>query len=165
LLFEVLDLNPVWVRVPVFVGERNEINDKAPALIGSLTGKSNEKRETANRVEAPPSANALAGSVDLFYSLPNRAEQYSPGERVGVTLQLKTEAESLTVPRGAILYDANGGTWVYEAGAEHTYTRRRVQVNHIDGDMAVLATGPPPGTKIVVNGAIELFGTETGYSK
>ena len=78
---------------------------------------------------------------------------------------MKTEAESLTVPWGAILYDVNGGTWVYEAGPDHTYTRKRVQVHHIDGNTAVLTSGPPKGTKVVVDGAAELFGTETGYSK
>jgi hypothetical protein len=33
-----------------------------------------------------------------------------------------------------------------------------------DGE-AVLASGPKPGTRIVTNGAAELFGAETGFSK
>ena len=136
---------------------------------------------------APPVANPVVGTVDLFYSTINwkpddprwRAAEaavgfglpgfdrtrYSPGERVGVTVLLKDPAESLTVPWKAVVIEVYGGTWVYERIGDRTYTRRRVVVRYVrDGD-AVLDSGPRVGTKVVTDGAAELFGTETGFSK
>jgi hypothetical protein len=61
--------------------------------------------------------------------------------------------------------DINGGTWVYEVVGEHKFTRRRVQIKYVVDSNAVLASGPPVGSKIVTQGAIELFGTEMGFAK
>jgi hypothetical protein len=61
--------------------------------------------------------------------------------------------------------DIYGGTWVYEQTAELEFIRRRVLVRYVAGDTAVLSHGPPPGAPVVVAGAAELFGTETGFTK
>jgi multidrug efflux pump subunit AcrA (membrane-fusion protein) len=95
----------------------------------------------------------------------NRETNYRPGERVGAALPLKGEAASLTVPWSAVVFDYHGGSWVYEAAADHTYIRRRVTVRFVKDAIAVLESGPPPGTKVVTAGAAELFGTEAGFSK
>jgi cobalt-zinc-cadmium efflux system membrane fusion protein len=80
-------------------------------------------------------------------------------------MPLKGDAESLVVPYASILYDLNGGAWVYEAMGKHVFARRRVVVDHVVGPEAVLALGPKPGTKVVTDGAAELFGTEFGGGK
>jgi len=163
-LFEVVNLDPVWVRVPVFVGEATELATDA-AQVGPLTTRPGVETLTARAVSAPPSANPLAGTVDLFFTLPNPGEKFRPGERLGVTLQLKDSAESLTVPWSAVIQDIHGGTWVYEKAGDHKYVRRRVQVRHVSDGTAALKTGPPKGTAVVTVGAQELFGTEVGFSK
>ena len=71
----------------------------------------------------------------------------------------------MTVPWGAIVYDLDGGAWVYEQKVPGVYRRQRVQLKYVTEGTAVLATGPKVGTKIVTEGAEELFGAETGYSK
>ncbi len=164
-LFEVMDLARVWVRVPVYVGDLADVDPDADARVGELTAAAGATTRPARPVTAPPSANPLAGTVDLYYELDNKGTKYSPGQRVGVTLALKSEAESLTVPWPAVLHDIYGGTWVYEQTGERAFTRRRVVVRAVNGETAVLATGPAPGTPVVTDGAAELFGTETGFSK
>jgi multidrug efflux pump subunit AcrA (membrane-fusion protein) len=119
----------------------------------------------AKPVEAPPSANAAAATVDLFYELPNSDGALRPGQRLGVALPLRAEEESLVVPWSAVLHDIHGGTWVYEATGPQTFVRRRVQVRYVVDSMAVLATGPKPGAMVVTDGAAELFGTEVGFGK
>jgi RND family efflux transporter MFP subunit len=163
-LFEVVDLKRIWVRVPVFVGDIAEIDAEGDATVGPLTGRPGEDGHKAKRATAPPSANAAAGTVDLFYELDNPG-RHSPGERVGVTLPLKAPAESLTIAASAIVYDLHGGAWVYEQTGERTYSRRRVLVRGIQGTSAILDAGPAPGATIVVAGAAELFGAETGFTK
>ncbi|MCI0461464.1 MAG: efflux RND transporter periplasmic adaptor subunit [Gemmataceae bacterium] len=164
-LFEVVSLDRVWVRVPVYVGDLPEVDRDDQALITALTARPGDPGLAAKPAAAPPSANPTAGTVDLFYDLDNRAARYSPGHRVGVHLKLKGEAVSLTVPWAAVIHDIHGGTWVYEQAGERAYVRRRVVLRFVTGQTAVLAAGPAPGTRVVVAGAAELFGTETGFSK
>ena len=164
-LFEVVDPNTVWVRVPVYVGDESELDAAAEARISTLSAKPNPKSEPARHIDAPPSANLLTGTVDLIYQLDNRKTHYSPGQRVGVSIALAGEEESLIVPWASVIHDINGGTWIYEKTADRTYLRRRVIVQYVSGTNAVLMEGPPVGTKVVTAGAAELFGTEVGFSK
>ena len=80
-------------------------------------------------------------------------------------LPLEGQAESLVIPRAAVLRDIHGVAWVYVNSAEHTFERHRVEVHFTTKDTAVLSRGPTVGTKIVVDGAAELFGTEFGAGK
>ena len=66
------------------------------------------------------------------------------------------------VPYSAVLYDANGDTWVYISSEPLTYVRERIAVDFIQRSQAVLTDGPGPGTAVVTVGAAELHGTETG---
>jgi RND family efflux transporter MFP subunit len=164
-LFEVVDLSRVWVRVPVYVGDLTDIDPAAPAAIGPLTARPGDPTRPATPVVAPPAANPAAGTVDRMYALDNRETRYAPGQRVGATLALAGPADALVVPRAAVVYDVNGGGWVYEKTGDRAYARRRVVVRFVAGDTAVLTAGPPAGTTVVTDGAAELFGTETGFSK
>ena len=116
-------------------------------------------------VAAPPTADATTAAVNLFYTIVNRDRTLHPGQRVSVRLPLRTREESLVVPRSAVLYDAFGGTWVYEARDGGTFVRQRVALVDLMGDTAVLRQGPPPGTRVVTVGAAEHFGTEFGLGK
>jgi hypothetical protein len=69
------------------------------------------------------------------------------------------------VPASALLYDAEGGVWVYERVAPQTYARRRVQIAHVTGAEAALAGDALAGREIVTAGAAELFGAEFGAGK
>jgi RND family efflux transporter MFP subunit len=164
-LFEVVDLKTVWVRVPIYVGQQADIVADADAICTGLARSDDEQAVIATAVAAPPSADPLASTADLFYELDNAGGEFRPGERVGVSLLLQGEAESLTIPNASVLYDIYGGTWVYTELGEDRYQRARVVVDYTQGDIAVLASGPEVGTAIVVDGAAELFGTEFGTGK
>jgi membrane fusion protein, heavy metal efflux system len=164
-LFEVMDLTRVWVRTPVYVGDLPTIDASAKASVGNFSAVTGTGQWPAQPAGAPPSANAANGTVDLFYELDNAKPALSPGQRVSVSLPLKEEAESLTLPWSAVVIDIHGGNWVYEAIGEREFVRRRVTVRYVSGETAVLAAGPAPKTHVVVAGAAELFGTETGFTK
>ena len=162
-LFEVVDLKTLWVRVPVYPGQRNEFAVKSNALVRNLG--SSAVGVSVKPVSAPPSADPLSATVDLFYELPNSDGSFRPGERVEVVLPLQGETEALVVPRAAILRDIHGVAWVYVKSAEQTFERHRVEVRFTTHDLAILSQGPEAGTPVVVNGAAELFGTEFGAGK
>lgn len=162
-LFEVVSLKTMWVRVPVYSSLRDQLDHSQAALVRDL-GKA-AADVSVDPVAAPPSADPLAATVDLFYELPNADGRFKPGERVEITLPLTGEEESLVIPRAAILRDIHGVAWVYVNSGEHTFERRRVEIQFTTEDFSVLSRGPNVGTEIVVDGAAELFGTEFGAGK
>ena len=165
MLFEVVDLTPVHVRTAIYVGDMNKIDSGLPAEIGELGGAAGGFSRSARRVANPPSADPIAATVDLFYEVANEDGALHPGQRVGVTLPLKGKKGGLVVPKSSLLRDVDGGSWVYEDLGKHKYARRRVRVEAVMGDIASLSAGPKAGTKVVTDGAAELFGTEFGGSK
>jgi membrane fusion protein, heavy metal efflux system len=164
-LFEVIDLSTAWVRVPLPVGDLDTVARTAPASVGKLSDPPGTRQPTANPVAAPPSANPLSATVDLFYEMPNADGKLFPGQRLGVAIPLADTNEGLAVPWSAVVFDIHGGTWVYELVGPRKYARRRVVVGHTAGADAVLASGPKAGTKVVATGVQQLFGAETGFVK
>ena len=164
-LFQVASLERLWIRVPVYVGDLPDVDTTKEVLVGELNGTPGTLPRTAHPISAPPSADADATTVDLFYEIDNKERKLRSGQKVGVTLFLQAQEENLTVPWQAVLYDIHGGAWVYEMTGPQIYTRKRVQVRFVSGTLAVLAQGPQPGARIVTDGAAELFGTEFGVGK
>lgn len=115
------------------------------------------------RVEAPPTADPLAVTSDLYYEIANPNLQLRPGQRLSATLPLRTAGrKGLSVPLSAILYDVHGGSWLYVNDAPHVYRRQRVELAETSGSTAFLSRGVTPGLQVVIQGATELFGTEFG---
>jgi hypothetical protein len=102
-------------------------------------------------------------------------------ERLGIKLEPMREESSSTSPQGkgtgnrvisaaALVYDVRGGIWVYTAirnpadasDSRLIYERQAVSVALIRGDVAILSSGPAPGTQVVTVGAAELLGAENG---
>jgi RND family efflux transporter MFP subunit len=165
ILFEVVNLDTIWIRVPVFVDQLSDVQQDIEARLVSLSGASMATHPSAKPVAAPPTADTMSSSADLYYEVDNRELGLRPGQRIGVELPMSKSASSLIVPGGAILYDVYGNTWVYMETGERQYTRRRVAIRFVDGDEVILSAGPDIGTPIVVDGAAELFGTEFGAGK
>ena len=164
-LFQVVKLDCVWIRVPLYIGHWRDIDTEQEASVNEYGRPPGALTSAARYVAAPPSADPVATTVDLFYQLINPDGRLYPGQKVAVTLPMRIRARSLVVPWAAILYDVHGGAWVYEQVAPLTYARRRVEVKYVDAHGAILAAGPKPGAKIVTDGAAELFGTEFGVGK
>lgn len=165
-LFEVARFDPLWARVPVYVGELNDLAPNAPARIAQLGRAADKEFTVAGPVVAPPTATPLASTADLYFELPNPQGRYRPGERVAAHLRQQGESQALTLPWSAVIHDYHGGTWVYERTAPHRYVRRGVEVRYVrEGDVAVLEQGPGEGAEVVTAGAVELFGIEFGFAR
>lgn len=164
-LFEVADLKSFWLRVPVYAGEAALFSAGRAIRVETLAGA---PLGTASPVPAPPTGDPLAATVDFYYLAPPAAgHAWKPGERVSVALDSQSGSSSAwrTVPYSAIVYDIHGGAWIYEQAPNHRYLRRRVQVHHTAGGVAYLASGPAPGTPLLIEGAAELWGVEFGAGK
>ena len=163
-LFEIVDLRLLWVRVPIYAGQLDDFALDQSASLRLLSDRT-EDGTPLTRVDAPPSADSLASSVDVYFLLKNPDGRFLPGQRVLVDLPMKGEEESLVVPRASVLRDIHGIAWVYVKSGEHQFERARVTVEFTTEDDAVLRRGPKVGSEVVVDGAAELFGTEFGAGK
>jgi cobalt-zinc-cadmium efflux system membrane fusion protein len=157
-LFEVVDLRTVWIRVPVYAGEAPALITTSPVTVQPLNGAG--PSWTATPVLAPPSGDPAASTINLYYSMANPAFRFRPGEKLMVTLRGTRFGDWIRIPWAAVVFDTQGGTWVYETLGDRRYARRRVDVDHVTSGIAYLAAGIVPGTKVVTDGAAELWGFE-----
>jgi RND family efflux transporter MFP subunit len=161
-LFEVFSEDPLWVRVPVYTGDLAAIDREGRAFMQPLRTDPSATGIQLEPVETAPIGDPVTVTVDLHYVLPNPERRFQPGQKVTVFVPLHDSESGLVVPYGAVLYDIDGGTWVYEASSPQVFVRRRVELARVVQDLAVLRRGPPEGTPVVTVGAAELFGTEFG---
>ena len=162
-LFEVVDLQAVWIRVPVYAGEVSRLITTAPVTVQPLNGIGASR--TASPVPAPPSGDPAASTINLYYSISNEELRFRPGEKLLVALRSSDTRTWIVIPSAAVVFDTQGGTWVYESLGDHRYARRRVDVDHTTSGIAFLSAGLREGTRIVTDGAAELWGFEFGTGK
>ena len=151
--------------MPVPVGEINEIDQQADAKVSLLGSGTNAKLFTAKPISATPTADPLTSSAHLYYTIQNDQSAFRPAERVSVSLNTFNNKQTiLTIPWSAVVFDIHGGSWVYTQKSSTTFERKRVFLERVSSGNAVMSEGPAVGSKIVVNGALELFGVETGFA-
>jgi hypothetical protein len=85
--------------------------------------------------------------------------------RIGVRTAVVRRAgggPDLVIPYAALLYDPDGNTWAYTNPKPLVFERQNVKVARIDGDIVLLSKGPSAGTRVVTEGATEIWGVEYG---
>lgn len=156
-ILEIVEVDALQVRVPVYSGDLGRLDPEASASVERLSG--HEAPVSASPVAAPPTADVLGGTVDRYFALDPTAV-FSLGERVVVQLALREEATARVVPHGSVVYDAQGGAWVYACEGENAFRRMRIDPVRVSGDQMVISSGPPVGTCVASVGAAEIFGSE-----
>ena len=75
---------------------------------------------------------------------------------------VEAEGRYLEIPEASLVYDGKGQTWVYTVISEQTRTFRRAKVTyaHQDENDVLLSKGPTPGTRVVTQGATQVYGAE-----
>lgn len=127
------------------------------ALVGcAKTASSEESGDKAATLEAVPGSDiqrvtvAKQAAKRLGLQLAAVEAVVAPGS--AVTLR--------AIPYGAVVYGADGKTWVYTSPTALTYVRAPITVADIDRGRAILSDGPEVGTEVVTVGTAELFGAE-----
>ena len=137
------------------------------AMIGSLLLLSGCKQDQIAQKHHPAKVDSTDVKGIMRVTLEPRA-----AERIGLqTAPVREEMVTLAgiaamrsvVPYGAIMYDTKGDTWTFTNPQPLVYVREQVVVASFDGNRAILAQGPRPGTIVVTVGASELMGAEHKY--
>jgi RND family efflux transporter MFP subunit len=164
-LMDVASVSTLWVRVPIYAGDLGLIDASTKASAKDLSDFDGAASFPARYINGPQTADPVNTSADIFYEVQNPKGKFRPGQKISITVPLKSAQTSLVIPFSAVVYDIHGGTWVYENSSAGVFTRRRVEIENTENGMAILARGPTAGTKVVTEGAAELFGIEFGGAK
>lgn len=79
--------------------------------------------------------------------------------------EVTQEGAQLIAPYNTLMYDASGREWVFISPEPNVFMRSEIKVVKIEGEKVFLAQGPAAGTKLVTDGAAELYGIEFGVGK
>ena len=115
--------------------------------------------------ERPVQLEPIAGTDLNRITLTEKAAERLGVETVTVQTQQVDGVDRLVIPLAALLYDPNGGTWVYINVEPLVFERRAITVENISGDQVILSDGPESGAQIVTMGATELFGSESEFEE
>ena len=143
----------VAVRVTLPGASAGSVDASRPARILGLGGR----EDLIAPAQAPPPGRPGGGGA-RYYRFDGSTVH--PGQKLRVQLAQKGGGQKETVPYSAVIYWIDGGAWVYTQIAPLTFVRAPIVIDEVDGDTAVLTSGPPAGTKIVSVGGEELLGTE-----
>lgn len=114
---------------------------------------------------APAKVEHLDGPQPTRVTLTEDAARRLDIQSVAVREVLVNGRLRMVVPYAAVLYDTEGGTWLYTSPEALVFLRNRIAVDFIDGDLAVLSDGPSSGTAVVTVGATELYGAELEFEE
>jgi len=144
----------VAVRVTLPGASAGTVDASRPARILGLSGG----EDLVAPAQAPPSGQPTGGGVRYFRL--DGAAGVHDGQRLRVQLAEKGAGQHETIPYSSVIYWIDGGAWVYTQVAPLTFVRAPIVIDEVDGDVAVLKSGPPSGTRVVSVGGQELLGTE-----
>ena len=95
------------------------------------------------------------GTIKLKAVFPNKDNALWPGQFVGASLKLYDQKDALTVPSQSV-QTGPGGQYVYVVKQDMTTEVRKVEVDRVDGDNAIVAKGLQKGETVVVKGQLRL---------
>lgn len=183
-LVTVIDLNPVWIRVPVpefdlpvvdrkasveiiWKNPNHERGDK-PAFFGSETKQLDKSPyPLAKPTGRITQVDAVKHTADLWYELDTAGikDSFVKEQMVTVRLKLGKLEKASVVPYSAVIFDAHGSTWIYleKPGAKdgkYLFERRRVEMLSSHDDGVIIRPTLADGELVVTNGAAALFSRE-----
>ena len=156
-LWTISDWSTVWLRVPVFQADLPRLDADAPAGI-EVPGR--HETLSARPLHLPQSSSQTDRTTDVMYELANPAGLLRPGLAVAVNLVVDQKTPRLAVPRSAVLWDRQGGAWIYVQQGDDEFARRRVELGPTFNDQVVVTRGLAAETTVVVVGAEVLHGQQ-----
>ena len=131
-------------------------------LVGAVVGLASTGCTQIAAEAAPEPPAAVAEPIDGSELARIRLTEEAALRLAIETAPVGVAGDALTVPYGALLYDASGQSWVFTNPEPLVYVREAIEVERIDAEVVTLASGPVAGTAVVTVGGAELYGVESG---
>lgn len=164
-LVTIIDLDPVWVRVPVPEFDLPTVDVKAKVEI-TLKNPNHNRTDKPLILTARPTGRVaqvdpLKHTADLWYELEKTEGRFVKDQMVTVKVPIGKKEKLPLVPYSAIVFDSHGHGWVYVERAEkdgkHQFERRPIELVTGVKDGLMIRSNLKDGDMIVTNGAAILF--------
>jgi multidrug efflux pump subunit AcrA (membrane-fusion protein) len=175
-LITIIDLNPIWIRVPIQEFDLPRVDPKQSV---SITWK-NPIQEPGDRppfFQARPTGRVaqvdpLKRTADLWYELEvTKDTQHAMTQlatkdlMVNVLLPIGKKEKAAVVPYSAIVFDTHGNAYVYldrtaDKATKHQFERRRIQIVCSTDEGLIVRSSLSDGELLVTNGAAALYSRE-----
>lgn len=169
---EITDPSTVWVQIRLSESDLSSVDRNQAVRVRLIKDDGEDDDEADLSGEPDDEADDVDGEEDdlaehsLYYMVDNTNQSLKPGQGVLVELPIGAAAlQRQIIPYAAVVYGLQGESWVYTNPEPRVYIRQPVVIDYIEGDNVYLSQGLPAGTQVVVVGAAELYGAETGVSK
>ncbi len=151
--FTVADLSSMWVMANVFASDLHDVN----------VGQTAEIITDASRVTIPGRVDYVASLVDpgskavaVRIVAPNNNHVLRRDMFVRVSIKASDDHRGILVPSSAVLRDEQNLPFVFIAGPNDGFLRRRIDLGMRVGDRYDVTSGLTAGDKVVGNGALFL---------
>jgi hypothetical protein len=134
------------------------------ANVASFGEESEVESDEAVQVEDTPGTDAKT-LIFTEAAMSHIDIQTAPVKEIDTSHKGKDFGRRLAVPHSAVIYDAEGESWVYVSSAPDTFLRKRVAIDFMDEDHIFLTTGVTAGEYVVTVGVPELRGAEFGVGE
>lgn len=163
LLTTIVQMDPLYVEFSVPEAEaamiRNAIapatKSKTPPVVKLLLDEGNEYPDAAKLTFVDNAVDRSSGTVRVRAVLQNPAGQLIPGQFVRARIEGATLANVVTIPRKAVLTNAQAHfVWVVVVGEK--IEMRPVQIGRNMGNDIVITQGLADGDRVVVEGVLKV---------
>ena len=114
----------------------------------------------ARPAEVAPRADAKA----QYYEVSATGNELALGRHVQVSISSpESGAPRKVIPYSAVLYDTHGNTWTYTNPEPLVFVRQPINIEQIEGDLAILKQESAVDGAVVTAGAAELWGIESKF--
>jgi RND family efflux transporter MFP subunit len=166
-LVTIIDLNPVWIRVPV--PEFDLPLDDAKGSV-EVTWK-NSNRDPREKVTFPKArwkgrvaqVDPVKHTADIWYELEPTKDvgRFVKDQMVTVRLPIGRKEKAAVVPYSALVVDTHGHTWIYleraEKNGKHRFERQPVELVGAEDERVIIRASLKGGENLVTDGAGKLF--------
>jgi len=169
----VIDLEPIWIRVPVPESDLPAIDRLAHIeIVATKTDNDRPDDEKSPHFAAVPTGHAaqvdpIKHTAELWYQLDKTkiTPSFVKDQMVTARLKVGRKEQASVVPYSAIVFDSHGSAWIYVEQpnvkeGKHLFERRRVELVASVDTGIVVRPMLTKGDLVVVHGAAALLSRE-----
>lgn len=128
---------------------------KGQLSVEALPPNSDQAAATGTLSFVDNAVDTTTGTIKLKAVFPNTDRALWPGQFVSASLKLYDQKKALSVPAQSV-QTGPSGQYVYVVKPDMTTEVRKVEVDRVDGDNAIIAKGLQKGETVVLRGQLRL---------
>src|SRR6266446_6622692 len=151
-------VHPIYVNFSVPEQQLRAVRgymSSGPLAVEALAPGSDQPATSGTLVFVDNAVDPSTGTIKLRAQFQNSENALWPGQFVNVRIKLYDQKDALVVPSRSV-QTGPAGQYVFVVKPDMTTEVRKVTVERIEGDSAIIATGLEKGERVVTQGQLRL---------